>query len=76
MSKRTASAAVAADLPKIGFIRLPVVLRFIPVCRAAWWKGVREGRYPQGIKLGPRTTAWDVQAIRSLIDNFNEGDGK
>ena len=49
-----------------GFIRLPEVLRVIPVSKTAWWEGIRQGRYPKGVALGPRTTAWRVSDIRKL----------
>lgn len=55
-------------LPHTGFIRLDVVLTYFPVGRSTWWKGVREGRFPQPVKLGPRTTAWRVEDVRNLID--------
>ncbi len=57
-------------LPETGFVRLPAVLQVFPVSRSAWWAGVRSGRYPPSVKLGPRTTAWKVQAIRNLIQKF------
>lgn len=56
-------------LPEIGFIRLPEVLAVFPVSKSAWWAGVKEGRFPKPVKLGPKTTAWRVQDIRSLIEN-------
>ena len=37
--------------------------------RTTWWEGVREGRYPQPEKLGPRITVWRVEVIRELIAN-------
>lgn len=40
----------------------------IPVSRSAWWAGVRSGRYPKPVKLGPRTTAWRAADIRVLIE--------
>jgi len=55
-----------------GFMRLPEVLRVIPVSKTSWWEGVRSGRYPQSIKLGPRTTAWRVSDIRKLIDSLGQ----
>ena len=30
--------------------------------------GVKSGRYPLPVKLGPRITAWRVEDIRALID--------
>jgi prophage regulatory protein len=41
-----------------GFLRLPEVLKLIPVSKATWWAGVKTGRYPPSRHLGPRATAW------------------
>lgn len=59
--------AKPSDLPNEGFARLPTILANIPVCKSTWWAGVKSGRYPQPVKLGPRTTAWHVEDIRKLI---------
>jgi prophage regulatory protein len=60
-----------AQLPMTGFVRLPYILAPvgpIPVSRSTWWAGVKDGRYPQPVKLGPRITAWRVEDIRNLIE--------
>ena len=56
-------------LPEVGFIRLPTVLALIPVSKSTWWEGIKNGRFPKPIKLGPRTTAWRVEDIRHLIEH-------
>jgi len=48
-------------------LRLPQVLALFPVSRAAWYAGVKEGRYPPQVKLGPRTVAWRRTDLNSLI---------
>ena len=55
------------QLPKSGFLRLPQVLEMFPVSRSSWWAGVKDGRYPKSVKLGPRTTAWRAEDIRALL---------
>jgi prophage regulatory protein len=58
-------------LPASGFVRLSSILAPdgpIPVSRSTWWLGVKEGRYPPPVKLGPRITAWRVEDIRALIE--------
>jgi prophage regulatory protein len=60
----------APCLPTTGFARLPVVLAHVPVSRSAWWAGIREGRFPAPVKLGPRTTAWRAEDILALIDRL------
>ncbi|MBN9543210.1 MAG: AlpA family phage regulatory protein [Alphaproteobacteria bacterium] len=42
-----------------------------PVSKSTWWLGVKQGRFPKSVKLGPRTTAWKVEDIISLIENIN-----
>jgi prophage regulatory protein len=64
-------------LPETGFLRLPQIIgnpkadppvpAIIPVKKSCWWEGVRTGRFPKPVKLGPRVTVWRVQDIRALI---------
>jgi predicted DNA-binding transcriptional regulator AlpA len=61
---------MANALPEAGFVRLPQILELIPVSRSSWWAGVKAGKYPPGVKLGPRTTAWRAEDIRSLIEKL------
>ena len=66
----------SAQLPTTGFVRLPGVLAVYPVSRSAWWQGIKDGKYPRGVKLGPKTTAWRAEDIRALIaktSDDNEG---
>jgi predicted DNA-binding transcriptional regulator AlpA len=56
------------QIPDIGFLRLPAVLKLYPVSKSTWWDGVKSGKFPQPVKLGPRCTAWRVQDIRELIE--------
>jgi predicted DNA-binding transcriptional regulator AlpA len=57
------------SLPPTGFLRLhQIVPVLIPVGKTTWWQGVKAGRYPQPVRLGPRTTAWRVEDIRALIE--------
>ncbi|MBL0320388.1 MAG: AlpA family phage regulatory protein [Alphaproteobacteria bacterium] len=57
-----------SELPETGFIRLRELLKYIPVGKSTWWEGVRTGRFPKPVKLGPRTTAWRVEDIKEFID--------
>lgn len=63
-----------SDCPEpLGFFRLPQVLAIIPISRSQWWEGVRQGRYPSSLKLGPRTTAWRTEDIRELCALLADG---
>lgn len=60
----------SSNLPLTGFVRLPGILAPdgpIPVSKSTWWAGIKDGRYPKPVKLGPRITAWRVEDIRALI---------
>jgi prophage regulatory protein len=39
----------------------------VPVSKSTWWEGVRTGRFPKPVKLGPRITAWRATDIDALI---------
>jgi len=58
------------QLPLTGFMRLPQILQLIPVSKSSWWQGCREGRFPKPVKLGPKTTAWRVEDIATLIERL------
>lgn len=44
----------------------------IPVGKSTWWEGVKSGRFPQPIKLGPRITVWREEDIEALLANGAE----
>jgi prophage regulatory protein len=71
LNSNIAPAQINDYLPRAGFVRLNSILAPhgpIPVGRSTWWQGVKTGRFPRPIKLGPRTTAWKVEDIRNLIE--------
>lgn len=65
------------SLPTTGFLRMWQIIGdrkraippVFPVSRSSWWAGVKSGRYPKPVKLGPRITAWRVEDILALIEN-------
>ena len=54
------------------FLRLPQVLAIIPISKSAWWQGCKDGRYPQPIKLGARTTVWRSADIFALVRRLSD----
>ena len=50
-------------------MRLPEVLAKLPMSPTTWWRGVKDGRFPQSVKLGPRTTCWRASEIDALIQS-------
>lgn len=59
------------DFPHTGFVRLSSIIAPkgpIPVSKSTWWAGIKDGRFPKPVKLGPRITVWRVEDIRAMID--------
>jgi len=64
-------------LPESGYLRLnqiignpksnPPIHPLIPVGKSTWWAGVKSGRFPKPVKLGPRITVWHIEDIRELF---------
>src|SRR5262249_34015687 len=73
-NRRMKTKTVHETSPLIGFVRLPQVLEIFPISKSAWWQGIRSGRFPKPIRLGPRTVAWRAQDIHDLIERFS-GEG-
>jgi predicted DNA-binding transcriptional regulator AlpA len=44
----------------------------IPVSKSTWWAGVKSGRFPTPVKIGPRITAWRAEDIHALIEGGAE----
>ena len=62
--------------PTSGLVRLSDILAPrgpIPISKSTWWAGVREGRFPQPLKLGPRITVWRVEDIRAMFQADENG---
>jgi predicted DNA-binding transcriptional regulator AlpA len=71
--KQCAHRASTPDVSTTGFYRLPQIIGphgLIPVSKSTWWAGVKDGRYPKPVKLGPRTTAWRREDIHGLIEEL------
>ena len=64
-----------------GFFRLNQIVRcknsqvnpLIPISTSAWWDGIKKGKYPAPIKIGPRTTVWRASEIKKLIEDLAGG---
>jgi prophage regulatory protein len=45
----------------------------IPMGRTAWYRGIKEGRYPKPVKLSVRSVAWTSKDISDLISRLSAG---
>ncbi|TAN71432.1 MAG: AlpA family phage regulatory protein [Methylobacter sp.] len=68
-------ATLSNQLPETGFLRIWQIVgdkkrnipALIPVSRSTFLSRVKDGTYPQPVKLGERSVAWRVEGIRALI---------
>ncbi|GGD13144.1 helix-turn-helix transcriptional regulator [Aquisalinus flavus] len=66
------------SFPQTGFVRLKQILAPvgpIPVSKSTWWAGIKDGRFPQPLKLGARVTVWRAEDIHALIETGVTVDG-
>jgi len=79
--------ATVMTLPATGFLRIyqiigdpgkpeakppiPPTPAIIPVSRSHWWEGIKQGKFPRGIKLSERCTVWRVEDILQLIERYS-----
>ena len=45
----------------------------IPMGRTAWYKGIKEGRYPRPVKISERSVAWKSEDIDALVARISSG---
>jgi prophage regulatory protein len=50
-------------------LRLTEVLQLVPVARSTWFAGIRSGRFPASVRLGPRIAAWRLRDIQQILEN-------
>lgn len=61
---------MSVTIPATGFLRLAQVLTIIPVSKSTWFEGVRAGRYPKPVKIGPRASGWKAEEIAALVEQL------
>lgn len=59
-------------------LRLPDIVGpdgCLPISASTWWDGVKSGRYPKPVRLGPRIVAWRVCDIERLLQEGVDEEG-
>ncbi len=57
-------------LPETGFLRLNDVLKFIPIKKTRWYKGVNSGEFPRPIAFSSRVKVYRAEDIRALVERM------
>ena len=60
-------------LPEAAFVRLPTILKLLPISKSTWLTGVKSGYFPKPVRLGKKITAWRVEDICKLINGPEDG---
>jgi predicted DNA-binding transcriptional regulator AlpA len=47
----------------------PPVPARVPVSATTWWRGIRAGFFPPGVRISPGVVVWKASAIAELIKN-------
>ncbi len=55
------------------YLRVKAVAQFLGVSEPTIWKWSREDKMPRPIKLGPRTTVWDMSEVTAWVARKTEG---
>jgi len=55
-------------LPKEGFIRLAVLINFIPFSKSTIWRKVKNKTFPAPVKLSENVTAWKAESIHEWME--------
>ena len=57
-----------------GFLRINQIVGprgLVPVGKSTIWAWIKQGKFPNPIKLGPRTTVWQVADVRAWLSQQN-----
>lgn len=65
-------AALHVDCQADSLLRVTHITARMGISRSGWWKGVKDGKFPPGIKLSPRVTVWKSSDIDALIANLGK----
>jgi predicted DNA-binding transcriptional regulator AlpA len=55
------------SIPEGGLIRLKAVLHLLQISKSSFYVGIKAGRFPPPVHLGPRTSAWRRDDIMAIV---------
>ena len=57
----------AITLPAVGFVRQAAILPVLGFSATTLWRRVKQGTFPQPIKLSERVTAWRAEDVHAWM---------
>jgi len=70
MSDHATAKHASTELANKGLLRLPEVLKIIPVSRSTWYLGVKNRDYPAPVRIGRRAVAWRRHEVEARAFRF------
>jgi len=54
------------QIPPITLMRIPQILKVMPVSKSKFWLMVQKGEFPKPIKIG-RSSFWTIEQVQAFI---------
>jgi prophage regulatory protein len=61
---------VAASKKHDRLLRVPQILERVPVSRSWLWRLVKDGKFPQPLRISEKITAWKESDIDNFLENL------
>lgn len=42
----------------------------LPISKAGWYRGIKAGRFPRGVAIGPRSVGWRLSDLNRCFENL------
>ena len=59
------------QIPPITLMRIPQILKVMPVSKSKFWLMVQKGEFPKPIKIG-RSSFWTIEQVQAFIKDKAE----
>ncbi len=56
----------STQIPPITLMRIPQILKVMPVSKSKFWLMVQKGEFPKPIKIG-RSSFWTIEQVQAFI---------
>jgi prophage regulatory protein len=54
------------QIPPITLMRIPQILKVMPVSKSKFWLMVQKGEFPKPVKIG-RSSFWTIEQVQAFI---------
>jgi prophage regulatory protein len=54
------------QIPPITLMRIPQILKMMPISKSKFWLMVQKGEFPKPIKIG-RSSFWTIEQVQTFI---------